>query len=196
MRSDRALEDQVLKGDTAAYETLYGRYEGVVRRQLLGTVRDETAAEDLVQEVFLRLWTRAAQWRGEGALGGWLIRAATNLAFNYLRSMQRRRQEPLEGLVDEHDPDDTNQTPGWLVDAATLGPDVLLEQAEQQRLLHGCIATLPEEKREVLRLVYDAQMEVREVAAELSIPEGTVKSRLHNARKQLAQQWRQIDFDG
>jgi RNA polymerase sigma factor (sigma-70 family) len=73
---------------------------------------------------------------------------------------------------------------------------VLLEQAEQQRLLRGCIATLPEEKREVLRLVYDAQMEVREVAAELSIPEGTVKSHLHNARKQLAQQWRQIDLDG
>jgi RNA polymerase sigma-70 factor (ECF subfamily) len=61
MGSDRALVDQVLKDDTAAYETLYARYEGAVRRQLLRTIRDDTAAEDLVQEVFLRLWTRSAQ---------------------------------------------------------------------------------------------------------------------------------------
>ena len=55
-----------------------------------------------------------------------------------------------------------------------------------------CVEQLSEDKREVLRMVYDAEMEVREVAAELAIPEGTVKSRLYHARREVATRWRVI----
>ena len=59
-------------------------------------VREPAATEDLVQEVFLRVWTRAEQWQGSGTVKGWLYRIATNLSLNHLRSVKRRPQQPLE----------------------------------------------------------------------------------------------------
>ena len=59
-------------------------------------VRDEPAAEDLLQETFLRVWTRAGQWNGQGTFKGWLFRIATNLALNHLRTRRRRPEQPLE----------------------------------------------------------------------------------------------------
>ncbi len=191
MRSDRDLIKGVLERDETAFEALYARYEEQLRRHLRRTVRDGGAAEDLLQEVFLRLWNRAGQWRGEGSLHAWLFRIATNLAFNHVRAVGRRRSQPLDLPGDEAD--EESAAPGWLVDAAALGADAVLEAEEQRRLLRGCMETLSEDKREVLRLVYDAEMEIRQVASELDIPEGTVKSRLHHARRELARQWRKIE---
>ena len=77
-----------------------------------------------------------------------------------------------------------------MIDTATLGPDALLEQAERREELRLLIQELPEEKREVLRMVHDSEMDIREVAEALGIPEGTVKSRLHYAAKRLAKSWK------
>lgn len=182
---ERRLVERVRQGDGDALATLFEPYEEMLRRHLGRLLRDGEAAEDVLQEVMLRVWTHAGQWRGEGAFGAWLVRLATHRALNHLRSVKRRRAEPLEG-------DGEGPAPGWMVDAASLGADQLLEEAERRRLLRGCIDELTEDKREVLRLVYDAHMEVRQVAAELEIPEGTVKSRLFHARRQVAGKWRNI----
>ena len=63
-------------------------------------------AQDLVQEVFLRVWTRAEQWQGKGTFAGWLNRMAMNLALNHLRSIRRRRERPLEIIKESNDWDD------------------------------------------------------------------------------------------
>ena len=80
-----------------------------------------------------------------------------------------------------------------MMDAAALGPDAILEQVEARRLLWRFVDELPEEKREVVRMVHDAEMEIREVSERLGVPEGTVKSRLHHARKRLARQWQKME---
>ena len=76
-----------------------------------------------------------------------------------------------------------------MIDRAALGPDVQLERAEQRRILQALIDALSEEKREVFQMVYEDEVTLREVAKRLAIPEGTVKSRLFHARKQLAEAW-------
>ena len=80
-----------------------------------------------------------------------------------------------------------------MIDEAAIGADEQYETAERRQLLDGLVDELPEDKREVLRLVYDAEMDVRDVADHLGIPEGTVKSRMHHARRRLADQWRDIE---
>ena len=190
MRLDRDLIQGIIEREDSAWDELYTRYGKKLRRHLLRTVRDEAAAEDLLQEVLLRVWKNAGQWRGEGSLQGWLYRIGTNLALNHIRAVGRRRQTPLE-LNDGRD-EDEGRAPGWMVDEAARGADAVLEQAEERRLLRGCVEKLSEEKREVLHMVYDAEMEVRQVAAELEIPEGTVKSRLYHARREVAAEWRTI----
>ena len=83
------------------------------------------------------------------------------------------------------DEDDLPDTPGWLVDTASLGPDAVLEQLEQGARLQQIIQDLPEEKRELLHLVHQMEFSLREAADELGIPEGTAKSRLYYAREQV-----------
>ena len=90
-------------------------------------------------------------------------------------------------LLDEEKEDPP--VPGWMIDNAALGPDVAMERGEQRRILQDLIDSLPEEKRKVFQMVYGDEVALREVALRLAIPEGTVKSRLFHARKQLAAAW-------
>ena len=81
--------------------------------------------------------------------------------------------------------------PGWMVDASALGPDEIFDLAEQRELLSQLLDELPEEKRELLHLVHDEEMNYEEVAEALGIPVGTVKSRMYHTIKLLSRQWRQ-----
>jgi RNA polymerase sigma-70 factor, ECF subfamily len=172
-----------------ALDALYERYCGPVRSHLIYFLGNESEAEDLVQEVFLRIWTRAEQWTGQGLVRGWMFRIATNLALNQLRSRRRRPEQPLEAphfLEEENE----LEAPDWLVDVAGLGPDAVYELAEQNRRLQQMIQELPEEKREVFRLVHQYEMSLQDAADELGIPVGTAKSRLYYARERLGREWR------
>ncbi len=187
--TDDDLISAIRQHDTDAFEALCARYLALLRGYLLPLVRDREATEDLLQEVFLRLWTRAEQWDGRGSVRAWLFRIATNLALNHLRSVRRRRQHPLMPPQGPGDEEDEAAAPGWMVDAAVVGPEALVEMAERRALLRRLVTTLSQDKQDVLRLVYEAEMETREVAEQLGIPLGTVKSRLHYGTRQLAHAW-------
>jgi RNA polymerase sigma-70 factor (ECF subfamily) len=138
---------------------------------------------------------RADQWSARGTVQAWLLQIATNLALNALRARRRRRQRVLDS---GHDPDDEDQgigAPGWMIDESALGPDEAAELAERCELLRHLVADLSDPMREVCRLVYEEQMTVRQAAEALSIPEGTVKSRLHYAVRRLARAWQDIEPD-
>src|SRR5512136_1091780 len=139
----------------------------MIRRHLLHIVRDESTAQDLVQEVFLRVWTRAEQWNESGPFKAWLYRIATNLALNHLRSVRRRREQPLDAPQEQTEGEDESLAPAWLLDAATLGPDASLELAEEWEQFRRLVEGLPEEKRQVFRLVHQMEMSLRDAADEL-----------------------------
>ena len=103
MASDQDLIERIRERDAKAFETLFARYTETIRRHVARIVRDDSAAEDVVQEVFLRVWTCAAQWDGRGTFKAWLFRIATNVALNHLRAMRRRREQQLEVPADEID---------------------------------------------------------------------------------------------
>ena len=185
--SDTALFHRIQSHDQAAFDEVYSRYAAGLRSHLLRILRDESNAEDVLQEVFLRLWTQAAQWDGRGTPRGWLFRIATNQALNQLRSIRRRRQEPLEPASRAEWQDDEQHIPSWLIDSASLSPDLAAERAEQHSMLRNLVADLPEAQRNVLRLIHEQGLEINEVAQALNIPPGTVKSRLHYATRRLAE---------
>ena len=194
-KSDEELVRGVIDGRQEDFAVLFQRYRAEVRRHLQRIHRDDEDAADVTQEVFLRLWHRAGQWRGEGTLLGWLLRIATNLALNHLRSVRRRREQPLEPVLDLEGEEEDGRVPEWMIDASTLPPDEILDLAERRRLLRGLVTRLPEDRRRVIRLVYDGHMDTRQAASELGIPEGTVKSRIHHARKEIARSWRELGID-
>jgi RNA polymerase sigma-70 factor (ECF subfamily) len=195
LRSDQQLLTAIQHGDVAAFDTLVARFEASVRRRVVRVVRDHSVAEDVAQDVFLRVWMRADQWSGRGTVRAWLLQIATNLALNALRARRRQRQRLLDG---GHDPDGEEQAaaaPGWMIDESALGPDEAAELAEQCELLRHLVGDLSDPMREVCRLIYEEQMTVRQAAEALGIPEGTVKSRLHYAVRRLARAWQNIESD-
>jgi len=196
LMSDQDLVERIRERDAQAFEMLFERYGEMIRRHLARTVRDDAAAQDLVQEVFMRVWTRAEQWSGRGSFKAWLYRIATNLALNHLRSVRRKRERPLD-VFDEWSDDEggLNPAPAWLIDTSALGPDAALEQAERRARFQQIVEKLPHEKREAFRLVHEMEMSMRDAADELGVPEGTVKSRLYYAKRRLAHQWQDMEQD-
>lgn len=192
MPSDAELIARICTHDANAFEALSARYRASVHRHVFATLHESSATEDIVQEVFLSVWLHATQWRGPGSVKAWLFRIATNLALNYLRTLRRRQQQPLELPDDLLDEDDESSVPSWMADHSLPGPDILLEEHERRQLLQQLVEELPFEKRVVLRLVYENEMATRQVARALGIPEGTVKSRLHYATRRLARAWRHL----
>ncbi len=191
--SDAELAERVRAGDEAAFELLYVRYEGALIRYAAAIAQEETVAQDIAQETFLRVWLRADQWSGQGSFKSWLYRITANLALNHLRGARRHSTQPLLG-EEERKPDEWLGegelfAPGWLIDTTTLSPDDAYDQIETQARLQRIIAGLPAEKREVFRLVHEMELSIRDAAYQLGIPEGTVKSRLHYAEKRLTAAW-------
>ena len=184
--TDPQLIQQLQATDPAAFEIFFARYQASIQIHISRIVREPAATEDLVQEVFLRVWTRAEQWQGSGSVKGWLYRIATNLSLNHLRSVKRRPQQPLD--IPTEDGDEDSPVPGWMVDASALTPETQLEIVEQQKLLGQLINDLPPDKQDVFRMFYSDELDLHSVATALEIPEGTVKSRLYHSRKRLAEQ--------
>ncbi len=193
MPSDTELIGRVRQRDAEAFDALLSRHGPAVRRRLLKILRDEEAAEDLQQEIFLRLWTRSEQWDGRGELAAWLGRIATNLAFNHLRTIRRRRQQPLQTPVADSDPDDDLPVPGWMIDASAVPPDEPAQMAEEQEWLARLIDALPEGKRQMVRMLSQGGTDMVKTAESLGIPQGTAKSRLHYAIKALSRAWRELE---
>ncbi|HTI15663.1 MAG TPA: sigma-70 family RNA polymerase sigma factor [Dictyobacter sp.] len=188
--SDQELMALVCQHDAVALEILLVRYREPLFRLVLSRVRDVDAAEDVFQEMSLRVWLHADQWSGNGSVKAWLSRIAINQALNHMRSAQQRRHVSLTLPVEMAEDEANAAVPDWMIDTATPEPVQLLEQHERGQLLRQLVEGLPADKREVFHLVHDADLEIKKVAEYLHIPAGTVKSRLYYANKHLAKEWR------
>ena len=115
---------------------------------------------------------------------------ARNLALDHLRSAKRKRLRPLE-FEKPFRPEEEGEdlVPSWMIEDALSRPDELAELAERADVLGGLLSELPERQRLVIRMVHEEELDIQEVADRLGIPPGTVKSRLHYARKVLARRW-------
>lgn len=192
MSSDAELVARICERDESAFEELSMRYRESMYRHVNAILHEGSSTEDVVQEIFLRVWMHADQWSGQGSFKAWLFRVATNQALNHLRTLSRHKQQSLEDTTDPLDEEDESSIPSWMVDHSLPAPEVFLEQSERNRFLQHLVEELPKEKRIVVVLVYEHEMVTREVARTLGIPEGTVKSRLYHATRRLAQAWRDL----
>lgn len=174
--------------EAAALEELIGSCEGVLRRHLERYVT-AADADDLLQDLWLRVWQRAGQWDGRGRPLAWLLVIATNLALNHLR--RRRETVPLEALPDEEVPDVA--TLGC--DAVVPGPEERVAWRQQLGRVQEAMAQLPADKQQALRLVRVQGLKLEEAARLLRIPLGTLKSRLHHAHRLLMEHFEEEEHD-
>jgi RNA polymerase sigma-70 factor (ECF subfamily) len=172
---DRDLLRRIGRNDAEAYRALFARYAPTAMALAHRVVRQRTLAEESVQETFLQIWRDPDRYHDDrGSVRAWIMTMVHNRAVDALRRevSQRRRTEQAmadEQLVDDPAPD--------IVDAIDL--------PGKQAAVRAALGSLPPEQLEVLELMYFGGLSQSQVAAKLSIPLGTVKSRTLLAMRKL-----------
>jgi len=172
--SDAALLERVAAGDAPAFSTLAERHGPRILALARRMLRDEANAQDIVQEVFIRLWQQAGDWEARAKLSTWLHRVTTNLCLNYIERVHKRNV-PMTGTTPE---------PG---DPA---PPVEESLSEAQRLsaLHSAIDALPARQRAAMTLFYSSGASTAETAKVLGLSVKATESLLVRARQTLRRQ--------
>jgi RNA polymerase sigma-70 factor (ECF subfamily) len=169
--TDEALIVRIAGGDRLAMQVLFARHHVRVYRFVLRLVKNEALAEDLISEVFLEVWRRAARFEGRSAAGTWLLSIAR---FKALSELRRRPDLAL---------DDTALS---IADPAD-DPETAAVKTDRNEVLRRCLQKISAEHREVIDLVYYHEMSVEQVAEIIGIPANTVKTRVFHARRRLAE---------
>ena len=173
--SDRELILSLQKGELEALGALYDRHHKRVFRTALGITGDTDSANDLLQDVFLRINRFSHRIDPDRPLEPWLYRVTTNLAYTWLN----RRSRWYRYLREFGD---------WLIKERRPGPQKQVEHKEDRLRVRQAISALPAKQRTVVVLFYLNDLPVEEIAEILEVPEGTVKSRLYYARRTLREQ--------
>ena len=174
-------------GDRRAFDELVHRYERELYNYLRRYLGDAEMAEDAFQGTFLQVHLKCERFEPGRRVRPWLYTVATNQAIDAQRRDRRHRMVSLDRRCVGKGEDGSAGSLVELLAGEHASPAQQLESAEQAREVRRAVEQLPESLREVLLLVYYQGLKYREAADVLSIPVGTVKSRLHAAIRRLNQ---------
>ncbi len=172
MHTEADLIASIKAGNQQAFRKLIQHYEGQVRSTVAGMLGPNADTDDLTQEVFIRFFKAAKNFRGDSSLGTYLTRIAINLTLNEI-SRQKRKLKWINGVFQGRKPTEP-------ADASTSP-----ERAELKDTISKALQLLEVEFRTVVILRLVDGYSVRETAEILELPEGTVASRLARAQKKL-----------
>jgi RNA polymerase sigma-70 factor (ECF subfamily) len=174
---DEELMRRLSYRDLSAYKALFSRYGNLVYSTALRVLRDPQLAEDMVQEIFLRLWRKPESYAAtRGKFSTWLTSVARNRAVDEVRSRNRRYRHETASPEEQE-----REFPG----PDTDDPALTAELADQRRLILVALSALPEEQRKTIELAYFGGLTQQEIAERLHQPLGTVKTRIRLGMQKL-----------
>lgn len=182
-QSDALLVQRTVAGDTQAFSLLVIKYERRIQRLIGRMVRNGDLVEDIAQETFIRAYRALAQFRGDAQFYTWLYRIAVNTAKKSLLDLKR------DPTVSAHafksgDGDETSTIENELTSFET--PEAVLASKEIAAMVNAAMEALPDELREAITLREIEGFSYEEIAAFMSCPIGTVRSRIFRAREAIS----------
>jgi RNA polymerase sigma-70 factor, ECF subfamily len=171
--SDLELLQRIAARDEAALASLYDRHSSLAYGVVLRILRNPSDADDVLQETFVRVWTRAVTYDSLlGSPAAWLTRIARNRAIDRLRTRQVRQHISVE-------PDVTPDGDSRLPEPAHVDtPEMVVRDAATTRALRSAMAILPEVQRTLIEAAFFEGYSHQELAARFNVPLGTVKTRI------------------
>ena len=184
VQQDRITDDLLLAfqlGDRGAFDAIVLQYQAPLTRFFYRLCWDKDRAEDFAQDVFLKVLRGARNYKPQGKLSTFLFRIATNRWIDHYRSVKPRpRLRSLNQVQDESDSPMADRIPAEIGD-----PSAVLEEDQEKIRLRQAIHQLSLPHRLVFELAVYQNLPYSQISELLEIPEGTVKSRMHNATKAL-----------
>ena len=181
--TDEALMAAYQKGDLAAFGELFERHEKRLWNFLRRFVRDKATAEDLLQEVFLRVVKSAVQWQPSAKVSTWLFTIARNLCTDQARRAEFRQAESLDQAKAGEDGSGLRRIDRVAADSGDAEKEAMGHEIAS--LVDRAVGELPVEQREVFLMREVMDMSFAEIAAQMGASEPTVKSRMRYALQRL-----------
>ncbi len=185
--SDAELLQRYLEGEGEAFAALVRRYETPLFAFLLRFTGNRALADDVFQDTFLQVCQSAAMFDLTKPFRPWLYTVAANKARDALRKRGRHPTAPLDASVPGGDGHESSFAD--LLPANVPSPEEICVNLETSQAVQQMVEQMPEPLRSVLILSYFQELPHKEISDILSIPVGTVKSRLHHAIRLLAEEW-------
>ena len=180
-----ALIQRCLQGDQLAWEQIVRQYWRKVFNVAYKFVGKHDQAEDLTQDIFLKIFKSLHTFDRRANFQTWLISISRNLCIDHYRSVRKER-ETIDRDVDANELSPRSHDPG---------PVAALEQQDRVQLLREAMSSLPETLRTAVLMRDIQELSYQEIADKLRLPEGTVKSRINRGRTELARQIRKLRGD-
>ena len=186
MAAEKVLIEQCQSGDGDAFEQLYQKYHRGIYGFLLSMLKNPPAAEDVSQDVFVKLYTQITSYRFQSPFAHWFFRLARNAAIDYIRREKIRRAQSLDAETDSdfsmHD----------RLAGKGKNPSENYEMGRRAEVVREAVLGLPDTFKEVVILREWDDLPYEDIALRLGISEGTVKSRLFRARSILAKKLKNV----
>lgn len=186
--TDAQLLDMYSQGDERAFRELVTRYKNGLYAFLKRFLNQQDLVEDVFQETFLQLFTSRESFDTNRPLRPWLFTIAANKAKDALRKQQRTSAVAI-GTISDGEEASFSDVLNSLTSDETR-PYETLEQGEAAETVRQVVASMPQQAREILVLAYFNKFSYKQMAKILSIPIGTVKSRLHTAVNRFAKEYK------
>lgn len=184
---DQQLVERAQRGDKQAFELLVMKYQRKLARLLSRFIRDPGEIEDVAQEAFIKAYRALPSFRGDSAFYTWLYRIGINTAKNYLVAMGRRA--PTSTEFDSEDAE-SFENGEQLRDVNT--PEAVLMSKQIAETVNKTLEELPDELRTAINLREIEGLSYEDIAAIMSCPIGTVRSRIFRAREAIAEKLRPL----
>lgn len=176
MAEDKDILEGLLQGDKASFKQFYDRYSGKIFNTALGFVKNEQDAEEIVQDVFVKIYQSAAAFKGDSSLNTWVYRITVNKSLDFLRAKKsKKRFAFLTSIQEPESPD----LPDF------VHPGVLLEKQEDARFLFKVIDTLPDKQKTAFILSFVEGLPRQEVANVMEMSLKAVESLLQRSKQNL-----------
>jgi len=181
LTNETELIEQLKRGDETAFKAIVEQWQDMVYNTILGIVQNETEAEDLAQDVFIKVFEKISSFKGDSKFSTWLYRIATTTALDHLRSKKRKKRSGfLQGLGGGSD--EKEEIPDF------HHPGVSLDNKERAAVLFKAIEALPENQKAAYTLHKLEGLSYRDVSEVLNTTVSAVESLMSRANQNLRKQ--------
>ena len=182
MTNETELIEQLKQGDETAFKVIVEQWQDMVYNTILGIVQNETEAEDLAQDVFIKVFEKINTFKGDSKFSTWLYRIATTTALDHLRSKKRKKRFGFLQSLGGGGSDEKEQVPDF------NHPGVSLDNKERAAVLFKAIEALPENQKSAYTLHKLEGLSYRDVSEVLNTTVSAVESLMSRANQNLRKQ--------